>query len=254
MAQIYDHSNIRIATRAKEEHGSFDTVTTVLVTGYGPFLQEHEDNSSWRIASTLPSILPATRDHPIPIRIVVYPWPIRVSYQAVLDLVPSLVEKVNPDIILHIGLASGRNFYAIEHGAHKSIYGTHIDVDGQGFPQERSDEAFGDLPSILETGFDVHDLYRRWKAEIPDANADIRTSPDAGNFLCGFIYYTSMSLFAKMKRAERPVMFFHVPYLSTEEQVDEGREVTKGLIRALDESRARRGTHHGNVGAGSRNT
>lgn len=69
-------------------------------------------------------------------------------------------------------------------------------------------------------------------------------SEDAGNFMCGFIYWNSLvHYWEKEARREhgqkgrgRPVAFLHVPDLPTEEEVSKGREVAVQLIRALVES------------------
>ena len=65
----------------------------------------------------------------------------------------------------------------------------------------------------------------------------MRISPDAGNFMCGFIYWNSLSQYF-VRGAERSVAFLHVPDLSgSEEATTLGREVTVALIKALVESR-----------------
>ncbi|OAA68649.1 pyroglutamyl peptidase type [Niveomyces insectorum RCEF 264] len=82
---------------------------TVLVTGFGPFRSEYPKNPSWEIARDLPAYLPPkskpalgpavaaaaaaavrTDDSLPPVRIVVYPEPVRVNYQVVRKLVPRL--------------------------------------------------------------------------------------------------------------------------------------------------------------------
>ena len=71
---------------------------------------------------------------------------------------------------------------------------------------------------------------------------DIRVNPDAGNFLCGFIYYNSLSHYHEMGHGERPVIFLHVPDLTgSERKLREGWEVAVALIKALVESRRKVG-------------
>ncbi|KAL7774500.1 hypothetical protein CFE70_005412 [Pyrenophora teres f. teres 0-1] len=143
---------------------------TVLVTGFGPFLSKYPQNSSWTIASTLPALLPATPQNPTPIHIHTHHAPIRVSYNTVLDLIPTLLPPGNPmypvpDIILHIGLAAGRSYYAIESTARGRGYGQIADVDGIRFSDEEAEERFpGNMyPRTLETGFEMGDVLGRWK-------------------------------------------------------------------------------------------
>ncbi|KAF1843718.1 peptidase C15, pyroglutamyl peptidase I-like protein [Cucurbitaria berberidis CBS 394.84] len=234
---------------------------TVLVTGFGPFLAQFPRNSSWDIASTLPALIPATPENPTPIHIHVHPEPIRVGYNTVVDLIPALLPPANPlypvpDVILHIGLAASRNYFALEEGAHGRGYAKIADVDGEKFEDVRAER---DLPSsrfpnVLKTTFDTADVLARWKTNLgssPSVNdhdlvvegaPDVRLSSDAGNFLCGFIYYHSLAHYYSIKKDERPVAFLHVPDLSSsDEKLRAGWKITVALITALVESRRKVG-------------
>ncbi|KAF3047687.1 hypothetical protein E8E12_011387 [Didymella heteroderae] len=246
----------------------------VLVTGFGPFLDRYPKNSSWEIASTLPALIPASPGNPTPIHIHVHHEPIRVAYRNVVETVPKLhTTTPTPDIVLHIGLAASRRFFAIEQGAHSRGYGETNDVDGELFPDSESQKIFPDseFPSVLHTGFDTQDVLSRWRTSLgyttPDGSAaieqlpDVRINPNAGNFLCGFIYYNSLaychSKTAKSSpsfsgpnghesngsaKADTSVIFMHVPDLSgSEAKLHEGWEVTVALIKALVESRRKVG-------------
>lgn len=178
-----------------------------------------------------------------------HPWPIRVAYASVLAEVPTLYETTSPrpDLILHLGLAAGRDYFALERGAHRSVFGKNKDVDGQTFPREESDKLWGGLPDFLRTGFDTGDLWRRWRSKLADKSIDIRESADAGNYLCGFIYYTSMAQFVRSKDEERPVLFMHTPDLPTEEELEKGRETVIALIRGMVDSWREKKATHGNL-------
>ncbi|CAO2656135.1 Nn.00g049380.m01.CDS01 [Neocucurbitaria sp. VM-36] len=245
---------------------------TVLVTGFGPFLSRYPRNSSWEIASTLPALIPSSPNNPTPIHIHVYHEAIRVAYNTVTDLIPALLPPSNshypvPDIVLHIGLAAGRKHFSLEHGAHGRGYAKIPDVDGERFDDSRAERRFplSRFPIVLKTSFNTSDVLARWRANLnlpPDnGNAavtekathmpDVRLSPDAGNFMCGFIYYNSLAHYYSYEDGKRPVVFLHVPDLSgSEEKLKEGWEVTVALIKALVESRRKVGV----VDAGIRNT
>ncbi|KAF1948206.1 peptidase C15, pyroglutamyl peptidase I-like protein [Byssothecium circinans] len=232
-----------------------DDPVTVLVTGFGPFLGQVPINSSWEIASHLPALIPASLSNPTPIRIYVHHEPIRVAYRPVIALAPTLLPPSSPiypkpDIILHIGLAAGRPFYTLEEGSHARGYGSLTDVDGERYPDSLGLEKWpeGEYPNRLLTSFNTKDVLRRWRralgygdadsvpkdAEVPD----VRISKDAGNFMCGFIYYNSLAHYYSIKKDEKPVVFLHVPDLSdSEEKLETGREVAIALIKALVESR-----------------
>jgi len=218
---------------------------TVLVTGYGPFLDLFPINSSWSIASTLPTYLPATSENPTSIRIVVPANPLKVAYQPVINKVPKLLASEDPsyDIILHIGLAAARNYYTLEQQSVRDGY-LQKDVDDAYFSQRDAARLFSECPAVLKPTFDCADVWRRWRGNVSDdVGADIRTSDDPGSYLCGFLYYLSMSWFWKQGREERPVVFLHVPDLPNEIDIDQGRLVAIGLIRALVESRKKVGIH-----------
>lgn len=53
--------------------------------------------------------------------------------------------------------------------------------------------------------------------------------------MCDFIYYSSLALLWKIK-AERKVVFLHVPADSDEAAIETGKEVLIELIRALVQS------------------
>ncbi|CAI6338776.1 unnamed protein product [Periconia digitata] len=225
-----------------------------------PFLTLLPRNSSWEIASQLPALLPATESNPTPIHIHVHYEPIRVAYQTVIDLVPKLLPADpsspkpsqppwQPDIILHIGLAASRPCYTLEQGSYSLGYGQLNDVDGNLFPDSKAKHKFPStqFPARLETSFDTTDVLKRWREGIEgDEQIELPTvvqpSNDAGNFMCGFIYYNSLAHYYSINKAERPVVFLHVPDLtSSEKELENGKRVAIHLIQALVASRKESG-------------
>jgi pyrrolidone-carboxylate peptidase len=224
-----------------------------------PFLAKFPRNSSWEIASTLPALIPVSPTNKTPIHIHVHHEAVRVAYNHVVNFVPKLLPPSNPlypkpDIILHIGLAAGRKYFTLEQGAHSRGFGNIPDVDGERFLDSKAEEIFpsSKFPAVLKTSFDTPDVLARWKANLgyssvegrgSDEDApDVRLSPDAGNFLCGFIYYNSLAHYFSIKEDERPVAFLHVPDLThSEDKLREGWEVAVALIKALVESKRKNG-------------
>jgi pyroglutamyl-peptidase len=168
--------------------------------------------------------------------------PIEVSWKATLDEVPKLLSSQDPkyDFVLHIGLAASRTWFGLERQSFRDNYSAE-DVNGLTPPQDECRELFGPCPKILKPTFDCDDVWRRWRDCVADQTADIRCSDDPGSYLCGFIYFLSMSWFWRKQTVERPVMFLHVPDLSTAKAVEQGRQVTIGLLRALAQSRSNLG-------------
>ncbi|KAL1890965.1 hypothetical protein Sste5346_007962 [Sporothrix stenoceras] len=251
---------------------------TVLVTGFDAFKSEYPQNPSWEIASRLPEYLPArtksqtagasatTTTSPTvpPVRIVVYPEPVRVNYQTVRKLVPTLwdgtptklegegdkefVPPAKIDLLLHIGMAGPRLHYALERVGRRDGY-TLRDVDDQllgDTPADRGDPQWPwyGVPAALESDLDLDDVLTRWRGHAPQGT-DLRISVDAGRYLCDFIYFSSLAhLYRKGQEtkgederyARRRVSFLHVPAAATPERVAFGKELVVELIRSLVES------------------
>lgn len=145
-------------------------------------------NPSWEIARGLPAYLPplrakdpaarssadattATADFP-PVRILVHPEAIRVTYKNVRGLVPSFWDGEyggqRIDACIHIGMASARPQYALERLAHRTGY-YKPDISGEFLEDEqqgrRDDESWiwHGLPDELESAYDIPNVYLRWK-------------------------------------------------------------------------------------------
>jgi pyrrolidone-carboxylate peptidase len=224
---------------------------TVLVTGFGPFRTQNPINPSWEIARHLPPFLPLPSLAPAnslsiltppPVRILVHPEPIRVSYATVRSLVPSLWEGRKIDFCIHIGMASGRKFYSIERRGHRDGYFMK-DVDNEFLADESAQKQLGsdwiwhNLPHELLSSLDVDDVWKRWRLNLSEKTQggkemDVRISEDAGRYLCDFIYFSSLAELER-KGEDRRVLFLHVPVEADESSVRRGVEITVELIRAV---------------------
>ena len=178
-----------------------------------------------------------------------HPSPINVAYKTVRQLIPSLISPTGPnlrhnpkkgkstpdfDAVLHIGLAPGQDFYAIEAQAHRDGYDKK-DVAGQTLEGDSFWDEVYHAPAILKTTFDMEAVQKKWKASQP--KEDLRVSEDAGMFLCEFIYFTSLVEYWRHDTGgPRPVLFLHVPDGQDEADLKRGRKITLGLLEALVES------------------
>lgn len=203
----------------------------------------------------LPVLLPPTPSCPVAIRIIFYPYPLPVAYDEVRCLVPRLYEAYEGrvDIVLHMGMASERNYYSIEKQAHRDGYDAHADMNDAKMDKDDGESFWADCPQTLETSLAFDDIFQRWRSNLlgtPNASPDldnimIRPSLDAGHFLCDFIYYSSLAEHWRKKKDqtceddkidERPVMFMHVPCWAGANELKKGRSVTIALVKAMAQS------------------
>lgn len=217
-----------------------ERVLTVLVTGFGPFQERYPINPSFEVAKSLPSTFVAdgTKVH-----IVCYGTPVNVCYEQVLELAPVLHESYagTVDLVLHLGMASGRDYYTAELHGHRDGYTKHKDLEGKTLPADYGLVHFSDCPPLLTTSLDFDEVVGRWKSNIADINgADCRPSEDAGHYLCDYIYFNSLAWFGRRngslgagKSSDRPVLFLHVPAEGDPETLEKGKQVTLALIEAM---------------------
>ena len=222
---------------------------TILVTGFGPFKQQYPVNPSFEITRSLPDVLPDATSSSNAVRIIAYGSPIRVSYGETRELIPPLLEAYHGtiDLVLHIGMASGRQYYAAERYAHRNDYDTHPDLDGRVQSRAKTEKLYADCPDLMTTSLDFEELIQRWQgfiahipADSPAHAADCRPSEDAGHYLCDYTYFNSLAWFGRQNKrlegggsADRPVMFLHVPAESDEATLERGRVVAINLLQAM---------------------
>ncbi|SMR53548.1 unnamed protein product [Zymoseptoria tritici ST99CH_1E4] len=234
-------------------HEDSQRTVTVLVTGFGPFQDKFPVNPSFEITKSLPeSLRPSSRFSQTKIRIISYSSAIRVCYDEVLQLVPKLHDGYagTVDLVLHIGMASGRKFYCAERYGHRDGYQKNKDLDGITPPIDQGPTIFPDCPSTMTTSLDYMHLLQNWAENIaslpessPAFNADIRPSEDAGRYLCDYTYFNSLAYFGRRSgvmeggdQKSRPVLFLHVPAESDGVMIEKGREVCEALIAAMVET------------------
>ncbi|KAL1610105.1 hypothetical protein SLS60_001770 [Paraconiothyrium brasiliense] len=235
-------------------------IVKVLVTGFGPFL-DISANPSWSIASSLPTNLSSTNGTPI--QLVVPNTPVPAAYHKLLTQSSTLIAEHSPHIVLHMGLAFDRDYFAIEQSALREGYHEIPDVDRKVITRVENKKLFGKEPASLGTSLDLYTAVDAWQTacarlRLPTngegvmqgkiggkgkqqrkqqgkqqgKKVDVRLSDDVGTYVCGLIYYSSLAEMQK-RVGMRDVVFLHIPPLNGEEEVGVGVEVTKELVVAL---------------------
>ncbi|ORX39327.1 hypothetical protein BD324DRAFT_325540 [Kockovaella imperatae] len=241
----------------------------VLVTGFGPWAS-NTVNPSNSVASKLPSHLPGTSGRP-PIEVIVKS-PIPVSYHKIHESIPKLLEDVQADYVLHMGLHGGRPTFDLELSAPRTGF-VHPDVDtkcwtleegdkvvpgqsvlpyqldknakdddGSNVGAEPSEDGEQSWPDRLETQLKRDKVVEIWQErckEVP--NSQVTGNDGVGTFCCGFIYYTSLAWYKKQNvkgegQKTGPVLFLHMPNLQEEHEVEMGKQVVIRLIEAIVEA------------------
>jgi hypothetical protein len=142
-------TSIKVLVTAFGVGGRFDSKPELMTVAMG--------SQSHHIAALLPQTLPSDPA----VEIIIY-TPLKVSYSDVSTQLPRLLEKHQPDIVLHIGLAGGRKHYAIERSSLRGRY-IYRDADGSGLTQEENDEIFpNDTPECIVTGYDYDKVFEAW--------------------------------------------------------------------------------------------
>jgi pyrrolidone-carboxylate peptidase len=101
------------------------------------------------------------------------------------------------------------------------------------FDKSEIKKAWGKSPPYLESSFDLEDVLVKWRALIRK-DVDLRTSDDVGNYVYGFVYYTSLE-YSWKRGIYAPVVFMHVPPLPERGDVEKGVKAMLGLIQVLAE-------------------
>jgi pyroglutamyl-peptidase len=217
--------------------------TTILITGFGPFLNI-TTNPSFEIVRNLPNQI-NHRDQEITIH--AHPTSLKVSYHDCASLLPSLLTEKEWDIVIHIGLDVESSCFHIERGAMREGYHTYPTEDRKVFTKAENKKLWGKSPERLEGEFDLDTALEVWrrevcgggkgkgKAKLGMREEELRVTDEVGSYICGFVYYFSLERFWKEKKT-RKVVFLHVPMLGAQE-VEKGVIVVVGLVKALVEQR-----------------
>lgn len=229
-----------------------DQNTRILVTGFGTVSQALRDilNPSFEILKRLPPSLPG-------IDIIAHPEPMRSAYHWLLQTSPQLIHDIQPEIVLHIGVDVERAYFSVERSASRDGYHEYPDLDKRTVTKAETQKIWGKKSAErLETSLDLDGVVDVWHsnlkvqvkkgkvqrrgtaaAKIQNVLPDVRATDDVGNYVCGFLYYTSLAELLRRSSGggKRSAVFLHVPMLSGDEEIAMGVATVSALIQALGE-------------------
>ncbi|KAM7535140.1 hypothetical protein Aperf_G00000091958 [Anoplocephala perfoliata] len=164
----------------------------VVVTGFGPFADIVENSSTVAALNLKYKWENVQADIPNPTELIVVPN-VEVSYVSANKVVCEIWNEIKPDLVVHVGVASGSTEIAIETQATYSFY---ID-DEECLCQEPSGKS-------ICTNLKLEEVCSQMQA----LGFTCRLSNYPGSYVCAYTYYCSLEM-----NPCRSV-FIHVPMLS----------------------------------------
>jgi len=248
---------------------------TVLVTGMGAYPRNpghdedghysEDENTSHLITTLLPADLkPFSEYNPTPMTIrILNPTAddgcaIKSEYGFVREYCKGLWKNIGNkvDLVIHLGMADGWEWYTIERSGWKQGTVKRIDL-GNGRETEPLEyyvvpddigETYKDIPGptpwpkqvpdqlwalprcdVDEIAIDVQRSLNLNHGQTALQQIEVRPHDDAGNYLCGFISYESLAQ-ALVHGYSAKAVFCHVPSWRDEKSLGVGRDFVCSLI------------------------
>ncbi|AHF81247.1 pyroglutamyl-peptidase I [Thermococcus paralvinellae] len=167
----------------------------VLVTGFEPFGGE-KVNPSWEAVKMLPDVIGNAE-------IVKYQLP--VSFKKVRELLPDIISKEKPEVIILTGQAGGRVNITVERVAINVMDSTKEDNDGY---KPEDEPIFEDAPVAY---FSTLPIKRIIKA-LRENRIPAMVSNTAGTYVCNTAMFTALHYVA-INKLNAKAGFIHVPYI-----------------------------------------
>ncbi|NJE08432.1 pyroglutamyl-peptidase I [Thermococcus sp. M39] len=167
----------------------------VLVTGFEPFGGE-KVNPSWEAVKMLPDVIGNAE-------IVKYQLP--VSFKKVRELLPEIISKEKPEVIILTGQAGGRVNITVERVAINVMDSTKEDNDGY---KPEDEPIFEDAPAAY---FSTLPIKRIVKA-LRENKIPAMVSNTAGTYVCNTAMFTALHYIA-IHKLNAKAGFIHVPYI-----------------------------------------
>ena len=176
----------------------------VLVTGFEPFGGE-EINPSWRAVGALPDELNGA---------TLLKVQLPVSFERVRKILPRLIAREKPDVVLLTGQAGGRPNITVERVAINVMDSTMPDNDGL---KPEDEPVFEGAPDAYFATIPVKGVVRA----LRNSGIPAGVSNTAGTYVCNTAMFTALHTIA-VSGMEAKAGFIHVPF-SHEQALDKPR-------------------------------
>ena len=189
----------------------------VLVTGFEPFGGE-KINPSWEAVNALPDEIEGT---------VLVKRQLPVTFNGVRELLPRLIVKERPDVVILTGQAGGRPNITIERVAINVMDSTM--ADNEGFKPE-DEPVFEGAPAAYFSTLSIKDIVKALREKKIPASV----SNTAGTYVCNTAMFTALHTIA-VAGMETKAGFIHVPF-SHEQALDKPRPsmALETITRAIE--------------------
>ncbi|KAB7501856.1 Pyroglutamyl-peptidase 1 [Armadillidium nasatum] len=172
-------------------------IPIIYITGFGPF-GKHSENASQKVVEKL-ALLNIDSDLKVKLETDI----LDVAYKPVLEKIPNKWKTSKPKLVIHIGVSELAENIVLEKQSFNNDY-CQPDINSCCV---QSKQCLIGFPETLQTQLDlegaIKDLENNEKFHL---KCSVSTNP--GRFLCGFVYYLSLSV------SQKRSLFIHVPVLS----------------------------------------
>ncbi|KAI9215762.1 hypothetical protein BC828DRAFT_394743 [Blastocladiella britannica] len=199
------------------------TSKTLLVTGFGPFLQHLVNPSNLAVEHMLAEFTP-----PEGVKVAALSK-LEVAYAPVRAALPPAHAHYRPAFTLHVGVGLpgpfqleryGRNSGHLSFDVRNEYVNEDVARDGKATDPKKARAVDGpNVKDVYETALDLPRMVQALAASSPSSSPSgkpwaVEVSEDAGGYLCNFTYTNSLALseeYAADETSRYRVLFLHVP-------------------------------------------
>ncbi|CAB3219710.1 unnamed protein product [Arctia plantaginis] len=147
-----------------------------------------------------------------------------VEYNYVDKIIPKMWKEYQPHLIIHVGVSAVSKGFTLETQARKMAYTMKDDADK--IPEGCMNPSLG--PENIATDLQVDLVCEEYNYDLPEDSLKAVVSNEGGNYLCEYIYYTSL---CQQLNDYKSSLFVHVPPMKCQQEFE---ELARGLERIVE--------------------